>query len=49
MSYMSDGDFEPEGWSAYDEHGGGGEGNAGCAAVMIVIFIVAIVSSIAEC
>ena len=45
---MSDGDFEPEGWSAFDEHGGG-EGNGGCAAVMIVIFIVAIVSSIADC
>lgn len=47
---MSDGDFEPEGWSAFDDHGTQGEkGNAGCAAVMIVIFIVAIVSSIAEC
>ena len=47
---MSDGDFEPDGWSAVDDHGAHGEkGNAGCAAVMIVIFIVAIVSSIAGC
>lgn len=47
---MSDGDFEPEGWNAFDDHGTQGEkGNGGCAAVMIVIFIVAIVSSIAGC
>ena len=47
---MESGDFEPEGWSAFDDYGARGEkGNAGCAAVMIVIFIVAIVSSIAGC
>ena len=28
---MSGGDFEPEGWSAFDDHGTRGEkGNAGC-------------------
>lgn len=25
-----DGDFEPEGWSAFDDMGGKAKGNAGC-------------------
>ena len=41
---MSDGDFEPEGWSAFDDHGAHGEkGNAGCVVFFIVIVVVAIV------
>ena len=37
---MSDGDFEPEGWGAFDDHGAHGEkGNAGCAAFFIVIAV----------
>lgn len=40
---METGDFEPEGWSAFDDHGGhGAEGNAGCGCAMIVIAIIAI-------
>lgn len=46
---MSDGDFEPEGWSAFDEHGGGGEGNAGCALFFIVIAVVAIIGKLSGC
>ena len=37
---MSDGDFEPEGWSAFDDHGAQDEkGNAGCAVFFIVIAV----------
>ena len=45
-----DGDFEPEGWSAFDDHGAHGEpGNAGCAIFFIVIFAIAVVSNLAGC
>lgn len=47
---MESGDFEPEGWSAFDDHGAHGEkGNAGCAAVFIVIAIVTVIGKIAGC
>ena len=47
---MADGDFEPEGWSAFDDHGAHGEkGNAGCAVFFIVIAVVAIVGKISGC
>ena len=47
---MSDGDFEPEGWSAFDDHGAHGEkGNGGCAAVFIVIAIVTVIGKIVGC
>ena len=37
---MSDGDFEPDGWSAFDDHGAQDEkGNAGCAVFFIVIVV----------
>ena len=40
---MTDGDFEPEGWSAFDDHGTHGEkGNAGCAVFFIVIVVIAV-------
>lgn len=39
---MCDGDFEPEGWSAFDENGKGVKGNAGCGCFFIVLAIVAI-------
>ena len=41
---MGDGDFEPEGWSAFDDHGAQDEkGNAGCAVFFIVIVVMATV------
>ncbi len=47
---MESGDFEPEGWSAFDDPGAHGEkGNAGCAAVFIVIAIVTVIGKIAGC
>ena len=47
---MSDGDFEPEGWSAFDDHGAHGEkGNAGCAVFFIVIAVVAIIGKLSGC
>ena len=47
---MSDGDFDPEGWSAFDDHGAHGEkGNAGCAIFFIVIAVVVIIGRISGC
>ena len=47
---MSDGDFEPEGWSAFDDHGTRGEkANAGCAVFFLVIAVIAIVGKLAGC
>ena len=47
---MSDRDFEPEGWSAFDDHETHGEkGNAGCAVFFLVIALVAIVGKISGC
>lgn len=47
---MSDGDFEPEGWSAFDDRGAHGEkGNAGCALFFIVIAVLTIVVKILGC
>ena len=47
---MGDGDFEPEGWSAFDDHGAQDEkGNAGCAVFFIVIVVVAIIGKISGC
>lgn len=47
---MSDGDFEPEGWSAFDDHGAHGEkGNAGCAVAILAVVIIAIIGRIAGC
>lgn len=47
---MSDGDSEPEGWSAFDDHGAHGEkGNAGCTVFFLVIVIVAIIGKISGC
>ena len=45
-----DGDFEPEGWSAFDDHDAHGEpGNACCAIFFIVVFVIAVVSNLAGC
>lgn len=47
---MSDGDFEPEGWSAFDDHGAHGEkGNTGCAVFILVIVVIAIIGKLAGC
>ena len=47
---MSEGDFEPEGWSAFDDHGAQDEKvNAGCAVFFIVIVVVAIIGKISSC
>ena len=44
-SYLMDGDFEPEGWSAFDDHGAHGDkGNAGCAVVFIIIVVIGMIS-----
>ena len=37
-----DGDFEPEGWSAFDDMGGNAQGNAGCGCFFLVLFIIGI-------
>lgn len=34
-----DGDFEPEGWSAFDDMGGKAKGNAGCGCFFLVLFL----------
>lgn len=34
-----DGDFEPEGWSAFDDMGGKAKGNAGCRCFFLVLFV----------
>jgi hypothetical protein len=45
-----DTDFEPEGWSAFDDHRAQGDkGNAGCAVVFIAVAIVAILAKICGC
>ena len=47
---LMDADFEPEGWSAFDDHGTHGDkGNAGCALALIVIVIIAILGKICGC
>lgn len=47
---MESGDFEPEGWSAFDDHGAHGDkGNAGCGLVFIAIAVVAILGKICGC
>ena len=44
---MENGDFEPEGWSAFDDHGAHGDkGNAGCALIMMGIVVIAIIKLI---
>lgn len=43
-------DFEPEGWSAFDDHGSHGEkGNAGCAIFFIALFVIVVISKLAGC
>ena len=37
-----DGDFESEGWSAFDDLGGGGKGNAGCGCFFLVLLVIGI-------
>ena len=45
-----DGDFEPEGWSAFDDHKGRGvSGNAGCAVFFIALFLIAVISKLSGC
>ena len=40
---MGNGDFEPEGWSAFDDHGGRGvSGSAGCGCLILVAFVIGI-------
>lgn len=34
-----DGDFEPEGWRAFDDMGGKAKGNAGCGCFFLVLFV----------
>lgn len=34
-----DGDFEPEGWSAFDDMGGNVKGNADCGCFFPVLFL----------
>lgn len=47
---MGDGDFEPEGWSAFDDHGAHGEkGNAGCAFAILAVVIIATIGKLAGC
>ena len=47
---MADVDFEPEGWSAFDDHGAHGEkGNAGCAFAILAVVIIATIGKLAGC
>ena len=47
---MSDGDFGPEGWSAFDDHGVHGEkGNVGCAFAILAVVIIATIGKLAGC
>ena len=47
---MDGGDFEQEGWSAFDDNGlHGDKGNAGCAIFFIALFLIAIISKLAGC
>ena len=41
-----DGDFEPEGWSAFDDLGGGGKGNAGCGCFFLVLFVIGVLATL---
>lgn len=34
-----DGDFEPEGWSAFDDMGGNAKENTGCGCFFLVLFL----------
>ena len=36
------GNFEPEGWSAFDDSDGGAKGNAGCGFFFLVVFVIGI-------
>jgi len=38
---MGDGDFEPEGWGAFDDSGGG-RGSAGYGCFFLVVFLIGI-------
>ena len=47
---MGECDFEPEGWSAFDDHGAHDEkGNAGCAVAIFAVVIIAIIGKLAGC
>ena len=35
-------DFEPEGWSAFDDLDGDGKGNAGCGCFFLVVSLIGI-------
>lgn len=37
-----DGDFEPEGWNAFDDMGGNVKGNAGCGCFFLALFVIGI-------
>ena len=44
---MGNGDFEPEGWSAFDDHKGRGvSGNAGCGCFILVVFVIGILATL---
>lgn len=37
-----DADFYPEGWSAFEDMGGDGKGDAGCGCLFLVVFLIGI-------
>ncbi len=41
-----EGDFEPEGWSAFDDTSGGGKGSAGCGCFFLVVFVIGILATL---
>ena len=41
-----DGDFEPEGRRAFDEHGNCEKGNAGCVVLLLGLLAVAIIMAL---
>jgi hypothetical protein len=41
-----EGDFEPEGWSVFDEKGGDIKGNAGCGCFFLVLFLIGVVVTV---
>lgn len=41
-----EGDFEPEGWSAFDDMSGGGKGSAGCGCFFLVVFVIGILAKL---
>lgn len=41
-----DGDFEPEGWSAFDDMGGKAKGNAGCGCFFLALFLNGILATL---